>query len=130
MHKTSFLIALLLVCSFSCSHDTTFTLSSTYGDKALVAQDPDTIERMIDCGITRDCDRLSVRALLAQGKVFLVDTGTKVTMRDGFTLSRARRIRVLEGEYAGRTGWIYERMVRSSDRSNPSPQLALAVNER
>ena len=121
MKRTPFLVALLLVFSFSCSHDTVVTLSSTYGDKTLVAQDPDTIERMIDCVITRDCDHLSVRALLAQGKVFLVEAGTKVTMRDGFTLSRARRIRVLEGKYAGKTGWIYERTLRSLDRSNPSP---------
>jgi hypothetical protein len=120
------LIALLLAFSSSCSHDTVFTLSSAYGDKVLIAEDRTTMESTIDCAIAKDCGQLSVRHLLAEGKVFLVDTGTRVAMEDGFTLSSARRIRVLEGRHAGKTGWIYDRTVRLG-RSNRSPRLASAA---
>jgi hypothetical protein len=42
--------------------------------------------------------------LLAKGKVFRVETGTKVMVNYGFTFSRARKIRVLEGEHSGKEG--------------------------
>ncbi len=121
-----FLIASLLAFSCSCSHDTVVTLSSAYGDRVLVAEDRTTMESMIDCTVARDCDHLSGRHLLAQGKIFLVDTGTRVAMEDGFTLSAARSIRVLEGRHAGKTGWIYERTVRLGPAIH-APQLASAA---
>jgi hypothetical protein len=51
MKTVSFLIALLLASSLSCSRDTIFTLSSTHNGRALVAEDRATMERIIDCAI-------------------------------------------------------------------------------
>jgi hypothetical protein len=112
MKTVPFLTALLLASSLSCSHDTTFTLSSIYNGRALVAEDRDTMERLIDCAITRTCDGLSAMDLLAKRKVFRVETGTKVMVKDGFTFSMARKIRILEGEHNGKEGWVYERTLR------------------
>ncbi len=74
------------------------------------------MERLIDCAITRNCDHLSAMELLAKRKVFRVETGTKVLVNYGLTFSRARKIRILEGEYSGKEGWVYEGTLRP-DRS-------------
>jgi hypothetical protein len=116
MKKVSFLIAVLLASSLSCSRDTIVTVSSAYDGEALVAEDRDTMERLIDCAITRNCDHLSVMGLLAERKAFLVETGTKVIVSNGLAFSMARKIRILEGEHSGKEGWVYERALRS-DRS-------------
>jgi len=106
-----FLVALVLASSLSCSRDTVFTLASLSGDTVLVSEDRETMERLIECAVTGACGGLSARALLAARKVFRVPCGTKVTLRDGFTLAKTRSIRVLDGEYAGKDGWVYERML-------------------
>ena len=113
MKTASFLFVLLLAFCVSCSRDSTFTVSSAYQGRALVAEDKDTMERIIDCAITRNCDHLSAMELLPKGKVFRVAAGTRVRVEE-FALfsSRARKIRILEGEYSGKEGWVYERTLR------------------
>ena len=127
MKSSPFVVAasLLFVLTLSCSRDTTLTLSSTYDARVLVAQDKVVMERIIDCAVTRTCDRLPVMELLPSGNVFLVATGTKVMMRDSFSLSDVKKVRILDGEHSGKEGWVYERML-CEDQSSPADQLAFA----
>ena len=113
MKTASFLFVLLLAFCVSCSRDSTFTVWSAYQGRAPVAEDKDTMERIIDCAITRNCDHLSAMELLPKGKVFRVAEGTRVSVKEfALSSSRARKIRILEGEYSGREGWVYERALR------------------
>ena len=114
--KVSFstlLLAVLVALTVSCSRDATFTVSSAYQGRVAVAEDKDTMERIIDCAITQNGDHLSAMELLPKGTVFRVATGTKVRV-EGFTFSssRARKIRILEGEYSGKEGWVYAASLR------------------
>jgi len=43
-----------------------------------------------------------VSELLAKEKVFLVKSGTKVIMMDGYKFSRVRKVRILEGDLSGK----------------------------
>ena len=113
MKVMSFLLALPLLFCLSCSRNTTFTVSSPYQGRVLVAEDKDTMERIIDSTITRNGDPLLVMELLPNGKVFRVADGTKVRV-EGFAFfsSRARKIRILEGENSGKEGWVYTAVLR------------------
>ena len=114
---------LLLAFAVSCS-DTIFTLSTECDRTVLIAQDKDTMEHMIDCGITGKCD-LSMMELLYKGKVFRVDAGTRVMAANSFTSSDARKVKILDGDHSGKSGWVYERMLIAPDQVNGSPvQLA------
>ena len=117
MRTGCFLIALVLASSLSCSRDAVFIVASVSGDTVLVSEDRETMERIIECAITRTCGELSAMALLAAGKVFRLPCGTKVKLRDGFTFAKARKIRVLDGKHAGKDGWIYERVLIPYDSS-------------
>jgi hypothetical protein len=123
--------AVLLAFVLSCSQNTTFTLSSAYGTKVLVAHDKDVMERMIACGITGECDGLCVMELLPSGKVFSVKAGTKVMVRDGFSFSHARKIHILEGECSGKEGWVYDRALYEAHSDVPFQQaLARLYQDR
>ncbi len=119
-------LALLPLVLVSCTHESTYTVAAAFDGRILVAQDKDTMERMIDCAITGKCAHLSVMELLPSQKVFLVEAGTTVSVRDGLlSFSNARRIHVLEGEHQGKDGWIYDRML-CEDRSSVPYQVAFA----
>ena len=114
-------LALLPLISLSCTCDATYTLSAASGDRIPVAQDKETIERMIDCGITGKCVRPSVMELLPSRKAFLVDAGTKVAVRGGsFSFSNARKVHILEGKHSGEEGWVYDRMLSQGRSSVPA----------
>jgi len=120
--SSTVLFAVLLTFTLSCSRNTTFTLSSAYGTKVLVAQDKDVMERMIECGITGKCDGLCVMELLPSGKVFSVKAGTKVMTRDGLSFSSVRKIHILEGECSGKEGWVYDRILYEARSDVPFQQ--------
>lgn len=112
MNTSSFIAAtLLLALLLSCNRDITYRLSAAYGSKVAVAEDKETMERIIDCAVTRNWDHLSLPELLAKREVFLVENGSQVIMMGGFTFSRARKVRILEGDFIGKEGWVYERML-------------------
>ena len=46
-------------------------------------------------------------------------------MRDSFSLSDVKKVRILDGEHSGKEGWVYERML-CKDQSSPADQLAFA----
>jgi hypothetical protein len=106
----------------SCSHDTTFTLSSVNGIKVPVAQSRDVMERMIDCAFAGKCDGVCTMELLPKGEVFFVRPGTRVTTTGGLTFASARKIRVLDGECSGKEGWVYDRMLYAAPSNVPYQQ--------
>jgi hypothetical protein len=64
--------------------------------------------------------------LLPSRKVFFVESGTKVVIKEGlFSFSDARRVHILEGRHSGEDGWVYDRMLYP-DQSNVPYQLAFA----
>ena len=118
--------ALLPLVPLSCTQDTNYTVTAVYDSRILVSQDKETMERMIYCAITRNCDGLSVMELLPSRKVFFVESGTKVVIKEGlFSFSDARRVHILEGRHSGEDGWVYDRMLYP-DQSNVPYQLAFA----
>ncbi len=119
------LLAVLLTCSLSCSRHETLTLSNTCGSRVLVARDKDVMERVVECGISGKCDTLCTMELFPSGKVFSVEAGTKVMASVGFSFSKVRKIRILEGEFNGREGWVYE-LVLYQAHSNVPFQKAFA----
>ncbi len=102
------LLAVFLTFTQSCSRDATFTLSNTCGTEVLVAQDKEVMERIVECGITGTCAGLCTMELFPSGKVLSVKAGTRVTASVGFSFSKVRKIRILEGEFKGKEGWVYE----------------------
>ena len=113
------LLVVLLALTVSCSHETTFTLSSTYAIKVPVAQNKDVMERMIDCAITGKCEGVCAMEFLPSGEIFFVRAGTRVMTTGGLSFSSARKIRVLEGEYSGKEGWVYDRMLYAAPSNVP-----------
>jgi hypothetical protein len=119
-------VALFPLVSLSCTRDAMYTIAATPSGMTLVAQDKETMERIIECAITGKCVRLSVMQLLPSRKVFLVEAGTKIAVERGlFSFSGARKVRVLEGEHSGQDGWVYDRTL-CQDRSSVPYQLAIA----
>ena len=120
-----FLVLLPLVL-LSCTREENYTVAAACDGRILVAQDKDTMERLIDCAITGKCEHLAVMELLPSRKVFLVEAGTTVAMKEGlFSFSNARKVHILEGDHHGEDGWVYDRML-SQDRSSVPYQLAFA----
>ena len=123
---SSLLLALLSLIPLSCTQDTNYTVTAVYDSRILVSQDKETMERMIDCAVTRNCDGLSVMELLPSRKVFFVESGTKVALKGGpFSFSDARKVRILEGQHSGEYAWVYDRMLYP-DQSNAPYRLAFA----
>jgi hypothetical protein len=122
----SFLLAgLLSFAILSCSQDGHYTVASV-DNRILVAQDKETMEQMIDCAMTHRCEGLSIMKLLPSRKVFFVESGTTVRIEGSlFSFSDARRVQILGGEYGGKEGWVYDKMLYQ-DRSNIPYQLAFA----
>jgi len=122
MKRASFLFALLLVFCLSCSRDTTFTVWSPYQERVLVTEDKETMERIIDGAITRNGDPLLAMELLPNGKVFRIASGTRVSI-EGFTFSssRARKVRILDGENEGKEGWVYAAVLRPDPGTRQAP---------
>jgi hypothetical protein len=108
---STIVFVVLLSLTVSCGRDTTLVLSSAHDAVVLVAQEKEVMEHLIDCAITGVCNRPSAAELLPSRGVFLVSAGTRVAVNVGFTFSAARKIHILEGDYSGREGWVYERML-------------------
>ena len=103
-----------------------YTVTTVYDSRILVAQDKETMERVIDCAITHGCEPGFVMELLPSRKVFFVESGTKVVATGGlFTFSDAIKVHILEGEHNGEYAWVYDRML-FQDKSNVPYQLAFA----
>jgi hypothetical protein len=103
-----FIVSLSLV---SCGRDSVYRVSSLSGGDVIVAQEKDTMESIIDCAIARRCKDVSVMEMLRNGKVFRVDPGTRVVTMERFAFSEARKVRVLEGDGSGRSGWVFDRVL-------------------
>ena len=120
------LVAALPLISLSCTSDVTYTIAAAYDDRILVSQDKEMMERMIECAVTGKCAHLCVMELLPSRRVFTVEGGTKVEVKERlFSLSNARRVRILEGEHSGEDAWVYDRML-CQDRSSAPYQAAFA----
>jgi len=123
----TFFVALLLpLVLLSCTQDANYTVTAVYDGRILLAQDKETMERVIECAITRECEPWFVMELLPSRKVFFVKSGTKVVIKGGlFTLSDTIKVHILEGEHGGEDAWVYDRMLYQ-DKSNVPYQLAFA----
>jgi hypothetical protein len=128
MKRTALILVLVLfpLVFLSCTKQTSYTVAATHDDKILVAQSKETMEYLIDCSITRNCPRVPVMELLYDRKVFFVEAGASVELGNSlFSLSNARKVRVLTGEHSGQYCWVYDRMLYH-DRSSLPYQLAFA----
>ncbi len=112
MRRMGLATVLMLVSLIACSHDTALVVASPSGDSVLVTQDQKDMQAVVDCALKRTC-QLPVMPLLAERKAYLLPTGTPVSLQDGFSLSTIRKIRVEEGEHAGKEVWVYGLMLRS-----------------
>lgn len=86
-------------------------LVSGRGERVVVAVDRDSYDQVTRAAVIGDQEGLLELAL--RGKVFFVPPNTRVRVIDlgGFLYSRAR-VRILEGQQAGRSGWVaYEEVV-------------------
>ncbi len=118
--------ALLLLLLASCTQDSHYIVTASFDNRILVAQDKETMERMIDCAIARRCEGFSIMELLPSRKVFFVESGTKVVIKGGlFSFSDARRVHILQGAHHNEDGWVYDRMLYQ-DQGNLPYQLAFA----
>jgi hypothetical protein len=118
--------ALFFLSLASCTQDAHYTVAATFDNRILVSQDKETMERMIECAITRRCEGLSIMELLPSRKVFFVESGTKVVIKGGFfSFSDARRVHILQGPHHDEDCWVYDRMLYQ-DQGNAPYQLAFA----
>ncbi len=103
--------ALVLVWGVSCTRQTTFTLS--YGDNrsVIVAEDLETMRKLIEVSATGKYEDLSLADLFSKQKVFLVQAGTKVEVKGAHLFGRNVRIHILEGEHSGMDGWVHKNML-------------------
>ena len=126
MSSLFLLLASFLLLSLSCTQESNYTVTTLYDSRILVAQDKETMERVIECAITHECEPWFVMELLPGRKVFFVKSGTKVATSGGlFTFSDAIKVHILEGEHSGEYAWVYDRMLYE-DKSNAPYQLAFA----
>ena len=120
------LLASFLLLSLSCTQEANYTVTAAYDSRVLVAQDKETMERLIECAVTRECKPWSVMELLPSRKAFFVESGTRVAAAGGlFTFSDAIKVHILEGEHSGEYAWVYDRMLYQDTSSVPY-QLAFA----
>ncbi|MCZ7571112.1 MAG: pentapeptide repeat-containing protein [Ardenticatenaceae bacterium] len=76
-----------------------------------VARDRQAYEEYGDAAV-RD-DTYGLRELIATGRIFPVPNGTRVLILDhGGFLYSATKVRILEGEHTGRSGWVPSEWVR------------------
>ncbi len=110
----------------SCTQDAHYTVGASFDSRILVSRDKETMERMIECAIARQCEGLSIMELLPSRKVFFVESGTKVVIKGGlFSFSDARRVHILQGPHHNEDGWVYDRMLYQ-DQGNAPYQFAFA----
>jgi len=57
-------------------------------------------------------DKIGIVALALAGKAFPVDSGTRVKVID-LELGK-RKVRIMEGKYSGRAGWVSKEILRKS----------------
>ncbi len=76
-------------------------------DQVFVAVDRDAYDELVEVALSRD--EIGGNILLASGRVFLVDDGSKVLVvdRDPYIV----KVRILEGPYYGRSGWVVHEAV-------------------
>ena len=116
-----------LVLLISCTQESNYTVTSVYSSRVLVARDKGTMERAIECAITRQCGRGVVMELLPSGKAFFVQSGTRVAARaELFAFSDAIKVHILDGEHRGEDAWVYNRMLDQGE-SNLPYQLAFTT---
>lgn len=102
---------LLLALLAFCGRERVAVLSSDYGEQVFVAEDKETMESLIDLFVSGNRSHASLMGLLAEGRVLCVRAGTKVIVAEDDSFARTKRIRITEGEYEGRDGWVYEIML-------------------
>ena len=105
------LCALVLVWGVFCTRETVFVLSSTGGGNVIVSEDLETMRKVIEAAVTRNYEDLPLMDLISKKKVFLVQSGTKVHIQESHLLGRNAMVRMLEGEHAGRVGWVQKSML-------------------
>lgn len=71
-------------------------------DDIIVSVSEVALERFIKASIAND--RLGVAQMVLNGEGFLVQSGTKILVIDSTTFQR--KVRILEGEHFGRSGWV------------------------
>ena len=106
------LCALVLVWGVFCARETTYTLFSEHGGNVIVAEDLDTMRKVIEAAATRTYQNLPLVDLIAKNKIFLVQSGIKVQVKEAHLFGRNARIEILEGEHTGRLGWVQKSMLR------------------
>jgi hypothetical protein len=106
------LCALVLVWGVFCARETIFTLSDARSENVIVAEDLDTMRKVIEAAATRTYQNLPLVDLIAKRKVFLVQSGTRVEVKEAHLFGRNARVEILEGEHAGRLGWVQKSMLR------------------
>jgi len=80
----------------------TAILAVSESDMVLVAVDEEAFEELIKASVAKDY--MGIAELLLLGKVFEVPNNTKVLVID--SAFAKRKIRILEGDEFGRTGWV------------------------
>ena len=121
------LIVQLSLSLLSCTQEATYTVTGVYDDRILVSQNKETMERVIECAVTRECQPGFVMELLPTRKVFFLKSGTKVTTRVGlFAFSDAIKVHILDGEHRGEDAWVYDRMLYEALPPDQSQRLPIA----
>jgi hypothetical protein len=117
-------LALFTSVCMSCSHESVYKITTAYDTKTLVTRDKLTMEKLIDCSITRQCGHETVMELFPGRQALFLKSGTRVTVTVSmFAFSDAVRVHVLEGEHAGEDVWVYNRIL-NSDKGNVRDQVA------
>ena len=73
-----------------------------------VAVSIDVYDEAIHMGTIKD--NLGIAILIATGLLFTVNSGTEVLVID--SINNAKKVRILEGEYLGASGWVFPQSVR------------------
>jgi len=106
------LIAILVLLSLSAC--TTSSSSVSVGEEGLllkataVAVSEQAYDELTDVAVAEDIIGFSQMSL--EGKLFLIEKNTRVLVIDR-TFFRSK-VRILEGEYFGRSGWVSEEHVK------------------
>jgi len=80
------------------------------GNIAIICLDQSTHDDYVNALISDD--KIGIVALAIAGKAFPVDSGTRVKVID--LESGKRKVRIMEGKYSGRAGWVSKEIVRKS----------------
>jgi hypothetical protein len=102
-------------------------LESNSEAMVLVASDKDALDAFTKAAVSDDKEGLA--ALILAGRLWPVKGGTKVRVIDygGFLNATKTQVRILEGGYYGRSGWVAaEWVVQSSGIESATPEIRKA----